>query len=366
VQVLEQFTFANQLGSSAGVSRQFRIPYPQRYMVKLVTQSVPLWAELQALTPRPLMDKVGTLWFGDPAVHSTEGNIGEAEKALQAEGVPYTSLNAARIESQYNFRNLPSTYTGLFQADGASLNLRETIRTLLEWNRSAPRVSLLEDSPALHIAREGGVYHVRTPQGISRARKLVLTPGPFPNSLFELLGFQISATWWCMASAYYRKTQPDIQYPTWFVFQKPVGDNGNQFYGFPEVDWNNPGYIRVASDFVIQPLTDPGQRSLIPNPRELAYTAQWVRDHMTGLDPEPCYTSTCLVSLSTIPNKEILLDNAPEHVPHHEDIVVCTPGWAGKFVPLIGRILSDLTLDGRTSYDISHFRLGHRFFQKTN
>ncbi|MGA7312441.1 MAG: FAD-dependent oxidoreductase [Silvibacterium sp.] len=33
--ILEQFTFVNQLGSSAGVSRQFRIPYPEEYMVKL-------------------------------------------------------------------------------------------------------------------------------------------------------------------------------------------------------------------------------------------------------------------------------------------------------------------------------------------
>lgn len=31
--VLEQFTFVNQLGSSVGVSRQFRIPYPQEYRV---------------------------------------------------------------------------------------------------------------------------------------------------------------------------------------------------------------------------------------------------------------------------------------------------------------------------------------------
>ena len=80
VLVLEQFTFGNQLGSSAGVSRQFRLPYPQRYMVKLVKQSMPFWDELQALTPVPLMDKVGTLWFGDPSVQSTEGNIGEAER----------------------------------------------------------------------------------------------------------------------------------------------------------------------------------------------------------------------------------------------------------------------------------------------
>src|SRR6185437_9617551 len=135
--VLEQFTFLNQLGSSAGVSRQFRIPYPQSYMVKLVKQSIPFWDELQSLTPVPLMDKVGTLWFGDPTVHSTEGNIGEAEKALDAEGVPYTKLTAAQIEREYHFRNLPSTYTGLFQPDGASIDLKATARTLLDWNRAS-------------------------------------------------------------------------------------------------------------------------------------------------------------------------------------------------------------------------------------
>src|SRR5579872_5690825 len=92
--VLEQFNFFNQLGSSAGVSRQFRIPYPEEYMVKLVVQSIPFWDELQSLTPVPLMEKVGTLWFGDPSVHSTEGNIAQAEKAMTALKVPYTTLTA--------------------------------------------------------------------------------------------------------------------------------------------------------------------------------------------------------------------------------------------------------------------------------
>lgn len=64
--VLEQFTFFNQLGSSAGVSRQFRIPYPEEYMVKLVKQSIPFWDELQSLTPVPLRDKVGTLGLAIP------------------------------------------------------------------------------------------------------------------------------------------------------------------------------------------------------------------------------------------------------------------------------------------------------------
>lgn len=363
--VLEQFTFGNQLGSSAGVSRQFRLPYPQRYMVKLVKQSIPLWDELQALTPVSLMDKVGTLWFGDPSVQSTEGNIGEAEKALKAEGIPYTTLDAKHLESEYHFRALPSTYTGLFQKDGASINLKATTQTLLDWNRASPLVTLHEEAPATAIEWRAGFFHVRTPLGTFAAKKLVLAPGPFANDVFGLLGFRVAATYWNMASAFYKKTHPDIQYPTWFVFQNAVGDNGNQFYGFPEVDWNYPGYIRVASDFVSKPLDAPSQRTLVPSPKELGFTAQWVRDHMTGLDPVPHYTSTCMVALSKIANKELIVDFAPDYVPHYEDIVVYATGWAGKFVPLLGRILSDLALDGRTPFDISHFREGRTYFHKT-
>ncbi len=362
--VLEQFTFANQLGSSAGVSRQFRIPYPQAYMVKLVKQSIPFWDELQSLTPVPLQDKVGTLWFGDPSVHSTEGNIPEAEKALQEENVPYTSLNASQIESQYHFKNLPSTYTGLFQPDGASINLKATIQTLYNWNLASPVVTMKDEAPVTRIVDRHKKFEVTTPLGTFVSEKLVITPGPYVDSVIRLLGFKVAATYWNMASAFYKKTRPDIQYPTWFVFQKAQGENGNQFYGFPEVVWNYPGYIRVASDFVIEPLTSPDQRTLTPNPKELAFTAQWVAEHMTGLEPVPHYTSTCLVALSKIPNKELIVDFAPSYVPNYENIVLYATGWAGKFVPLLGKILCELSLDGHTPFDISHFKLGSTYFTR--
>jgi len=113
----------------------------------------------------------------------------------------------------------------------------------------------------------------------------------------------------------------------------------------------------------MKPLTSPGERTLVPNPDELAYTAQWVKDHMTGLDPTPQFASTCRVALSKIANKELLIDFAPPTVPNHENIVIYATGWAGKFVPLMGRILSDLALDGHTPFDISHFKTGSTYFK---
>jgi glycine/D-amino acid oxidase-like deaminating enzyme len=364
--VLEQFTFVNQLGSSAGVSRQFRIPYPEQYMVKLVKQSIPFWDELQSLTSVPLLDTVGTLWFGDPAVHTSEGNIAEAEAALKAEGVSYTSLDRDALERQYPFRNLPEPYVGLFQAQGASINLQATIETLLAANQSSAFTTMKDNAPVTDIVRTDGKFYVTTPLGIFSAAKLVLTPGPYANSVFHLLGFHIEATYWNMASAFYKVQDPTVKYPTWFVFQNPKGDNGNEFYGFPEVSWNYPGYIRVASDFVIKPLDSPEQRTFVPNPKELAFTADWVRKYMTGLNPVPEFTSTCFVALSKIKNKELLVDFAPQSVPGNKDIVLYATGWAGKFVPILGRILSDLALDGHTDFDISNFQTGYKYFKTFN
>lgn len=84
---------------------------------------------------------------------------------------------------------------------------------------------------------------------------------------------------------------------------------------------------------------------------------------MTGLDTEACFTSTCLIALSKIPNKELIIDFAPSYVPNHEDIVVYATGWAAKFTPLLGKILSDMALDGKSDYDISNFQLGYKFFR---
>ena len=361
VLVLEQFTFLNQLGSSAGVSRQFRIPYPEEYMVKLVMQSLPFWEELQATTPIRLLHKAGTLWFGDPTVHSTEGNINDAKKAMDAQRIQYDVLNLTQLERQFHFRNLPSSYTGIFQPDGASIDLRATTETLHRWNTESPFVTLKDQAPVNGIAPTNSEFSLRTPLGTFVGKKLVLTPGPYANSVFHLLNFHVAATYWNMTSAYYKITDPKITYPTWFVFQQPEGINGNEFYGFPEMASNNPGYIRVASDFVIKPIRSSEQRTSVPNEQELAFTSAWVKEHMTGLHPVPEFTSTCLVALSKIANKELLVDFAPSHVPNCENIVLYATGWAAKFIPILGNILADLVLDGRTSFDISQFQLGYKY-----
>ena len=71
--LVDKYGFINQNGSSAGLSRQFRVQYAQKYMAQLALDSIPYWNNLQKTTKDTLIDHVGSLWFGDPALSSQEG-----------------------------------------------------------------------------------------------------------------------------------------------------------------------------------------------------------------------------------------------------------------------------------------------------
>ena len=73
-------------------------------------------------TTNSLIEHVGSLWFGDPKLPTTEGGINPAEKTMDKTGVPYSNLNKTQIENWYQFKNLPDDYVGFYQKDGGAIN----------------------------------------------------------------------------------------------------------------------------------------------------------------------------------------------------------------------------------------------------
>lgn len=355
--VLEQYAFFNQKGSSAGMSRQFRVQYAQDYMAQLALDSIPYWDALQKTTPETLIDKVGSLWFGDPAVDSQEGGIHAAIEVMEQLHIPYEAMTAAQIEARFPFKDIPEDYTGFFQKDGGIIDLHATMKALYEVCRQAENIDLLEWAKVEDLQSfPGQTITVCTALGDFTADKLVITPGAYVNDVLDHFGLAMDIDIWEMSSAYYRKTA-DIKLPTWFVFQEhPLT---NLFYGFPEVAWSHSGYIRVAPDIPDRILQDPSRRTGVPSQRSLALNAKWVQDHMEGLDSTSEFTATCLITLSEN-GKELLLDHLPTSVPNNDDIWVYTGGWAAKFIPLLGHIMADLALTGKSPYDLSPFQIKFR------
>lgn len=335
--VLEKYGVLNDDGSSAGASRQFRLQYAQGYMAELSLASQTYWAELQGYTQKTLIRQNGSLWFGDPSLDSQEGGIAAAEKVMDALHIPYTRLTAAQIEARFPFQNLPTDYEGFFQASGGIIDLKATEEAALDAALASGLVEIHEWEPATDMTENGTGVTVTTAAGSYHSSRLAICAGAYVNDTMKPLGLSLGIDIWQMSSAYFALTAPASHLPTWFVFQNP--SSSALFYGFPEVDWAHPGYARVATDFPDKILTDPSQRSFVPSRKSLDLDAQWVRDHMTGLDPTPRFTSTCLIALATDTSRELLLDYTPAWGSPHSNIVTYTAGWAGKYIPILGDMI---------------------------
>ena len=67
---------------------------------------------------------------------------------------------------------------------------------------------------------------------------------------------------------------------------------------------------------------------------------------------------TCLATIIGDDGNAMLLSFLRESTsPFHKDVVLYTAGWGFKLAPLLGEILAQLALEGKTSYDIEAFKL---------
>jgi glycine/D-amino acid oxidase-like deaminating enzyme len=336
--VLERFGVLNDSGSSAGASRQFRLQYAQQYMAELSLASQSLWADLQGYTQKTLIRQCGSLWFGDPALNSQEGGIQAAECVMDTLQIPYTKLTAAQIEAAFPFKDLPSEYAGFFQASGGIIDLKATEEAFYDAALDTGRVDIHEYEAVTGISGQAdGSLTVTTARGGYGAAKLAICAGAYANDVLAHLDLSVGMNFWQMSSAYFRKSDPALRLPTWFVFQKP--SESALFYGFPEVDWAHPGYARVATDFPDAILTHPSQRTFVPSPTSLDLDSRWVAEHMVGLDSTPRFTSTCLIALAEDTTRELLLDYTPAWGTPHPNIVTYTAGWAAKYLPILGDMI---------------------------
>ena len=93
-------------------------------------------------------------------------------------------------------------------------------------------------------------------------------------------------------------------------------------------------------------------RSFDPDPENFARVDSFTRTYLPRAHGPVLYVKTCLYTLT--PDRDFVIDQ----VPGHENICVAIgAGHAFKFASVIGRILSELAVDGKTPSDIAGFSI---------
>ena len=345
---IEQFALGHTRGESHDHSRIIRLSYHAANYVRLAKEAYAAWDAVEADAKEPLVFKTGGLDLGP-----RNGAIplqGYAD-AMSACGVPYEELDAAEIRRRYPAFRIDDDVWGLFQAESGIVAAEKATAAHQRCAREhgaklidGTRVAHIEPGDEITIDAGGERY---------RAKSLVIAAGPWTNPVLAHFGLHLPLEVTKEQAMYFRPLELTPfsygTFPVWIWMDDP------SFYGFPV--FGESGAVKVTQDAGGKPV-DPDSRTFEPDPEITARVRRFLGDHLPLLDGGQHLVKTCLYTLT--PDRDFTIDTLPNHRNVH---LAIGAGHAFKFASVIGRILSDLSLDGSTPSDISGFSLQRPILQ---
>ena len=339
---LDRFTAAHDRGSSHGQTRVIRKAYYEHPdYVPLLQRAYQLWEGLQQATGESLYIPAGLLSVGPPQGEIIRG----IEASASEHDLPLEKLSAEQVQRRWPGYRVPEGYTSLFEVEAGFLMVEQAVRVHLEQAQQAG-ATFLSDQEVLDWSVEGSSVTVRTKSDQFHADRLVITAGSWTMDLLRDLGFQLRILrkplhWYGVAADRYQCSQGA---PTYF-YDTPAG----YFYGFPAIDERGLKVARHTGGTLVE---DPLAVDRSLDEAEQAEVAAFLRKFLPEVSPQATDHTVCLYSMSA--DEHFIVDRHPEH-----EQVVFAAGLSGhgfKFTSVLGSLLAELTVTGKTSLPIDFLR----------
>jgi len=339
---LEQFELGHIRGESQDHSRIIRLSYHTPGYVRLAKRAYESWAELEKEAKEQVVLKTGGL---DLAPRQSAIPLDPYAQSMRAEGVEFEELNAGEIMRRWPSWRLTDDAHGLYQAEGG---IAMAARANAAHQRMAKEhgAHLKDRVPVTDVRSADGEVDVTAGGLAYRCRRLVIAAGPWSNNVLDCFGGNLPLQVTQEQVTYFdtphlRDFEPG-RFPVWIWMDDPC------YYGFPVFGERGTKIAQDAGGKVVTAET----RSFDPDPANLKGVEDFARRYLpTALGPV-IYTKTCLYTLT--PDRDFVID----FVPDNENVMVAIgAGHAFKFAGVIGRILSELAVDGQTPSDLSPFTI---------
>jgi sarcosine oxidase len=336
---LEQFELGHVRGESHDHSRIIRLSYHTPAYVALAKRAYGAWATLEAEAVDRIVVRTGglDLWPRDAAIPKDC-----YVASMRANGVAFDELAAGEIRRRWPPFRIDEDVRGVFQADGG---LVAAARATAAHQRMARQygAALVDRTPVDNVRVGDGEIAVDAGGHRYRCRRLIIAAGPWSNRVLALLGLRLPLEVTKEQVVYFEPREPAGfavgRFPIWIWMDDP------SFYGFPAFGDG----VKVAQDAGGKPV-DPDTRDFAPDPDALALVQRFVERVLPGAYGGTVAVKTCLYTLP--PDRDFVVDRLPGFA---DVSIAIGAGHAFKFASLLGRILSELAIDGTTEWDLSPF-----------
>jgi sarcosine oxidase len=325
--LLEQFGAGHQHGSSHGATRIFRVAYRDPTYVRLASESLRAWAELQQEAGQVLLEQSGQIDHGDPEA------IEEVANNLEAAGFQAQRLSPAQAQDLWPGMRFDQAV--VHSVDGGRVFADRTVQALQRC-ATARGVSVAFHEPVQSIDSAADGVVLQTPLRRVHAGMLVIAAGAWVEDLlpgeFLLPKLTVSE----QIPVHFRKRNSSIYWPS-FLHHMHTKAEALTFgaYGMESPLSGSAAGTAAASNTAASNTERLGVKVGVDNATDVAQVAAYIKEWHPGLHPEPVSSTQCLFT-STADQQFVLQRQGP--------IVVCSTcsGHGFKFTPMIGELVADL------------------------
>jgi sarcosine oxidase len=339
---LEQFAPEHERGSSHGESRAIRLGYFEHpSYVPFVRRAYEGWEALERATGKQVLTRTGLLEIGRPGSAIVAGSL----EASLLHGLRHEYLSAAEVMRRFPQFTLPSDYCAVFQPDGGFLRpeLANSLHRQLALSAGA-QLRFLSKVEGIEPAE--GHLRLVTAEGAIRAERVIVTAGGWIGDLVPQLAPWLTFT--RQVQCWFRPIPGADFSPA--VFPVFIVDGEEEVaYGFPDLGSG----VKCASHRDSGLLMHADQLAQDAGPADAARMQVFLERYLPQAAGALQRMRTCFYAKT--PDEDFIIDR----LPGEPRIVVASAcsGHGYKFASVIGEVLADLAIEGRTAVDISRFTL---------
>lgn len=348
---LEQYSIAHHNGSSHGISRIIRLAYHEDpAYVPLLKRAYELWRQLEQETKQDLLCITGSI---DTARGDLQGYNGfkKSLQSAQEHNLEHEILTGDEVNARFPGYSLPSNFMAVYQPEGGILASELCIAAHIKAAQShGAHFHAPEEVERWKVDDTTGIVTVFTDRGQYTARRLVLTAGSWmPDIMPELQSVVVVERqvigWFSVEHPDPDCCTPSGKFPV-FLLQ----DETDYWYGFPQFGHNG---LKIGKFH--------RGKNIIAHPKDLDRAVslddeQMMRGAISKFFPVANHemTKAAACMFTTTQDSHFIVDLHPKH----KQVVVCSAcsGHGYKFCSVMGEILADLALTGKTQHDIDFIR----------
>jgi sarcosine oxidase len=343
---LEQFGPAHDLGSHHGGSRVIRQSYfEDPAYVPLLLRAYELWDEIERESGEEILTITGGVMMGPPESLTVTGSI-ESSKQWN---LNYEVLDAADIRKRFPvFTPSPNTL-GLYEEKAGFVRPERSVYShLLQAEKYGAELRFFESVLSWEAHPSGEGVRVVTNNGTYEAGKLVISAGAWAPQMLKDLGISLQ-----VERHIQMFFEPTEGIEPFRIGKHPIyiweADDYVQLYGFPSSGIGGEG-AKVAFFRKGQPCT-PETIDRIVHDHEVEMMREYLAQGLPQLNGRFLQGKTCMYT--NTPDEHFVIS---EH-PNHPQVAVAA-GFSGhgfKFASVVGEILADIVIDGKTNHPIDLF-----------